>query len=36
MCHNIKVNDTDISKAIYRMCCIELIEDFTRLYKKSI
>ena len=25
-------NDTDISKAIYRMCCIELIEDFTQDY----
>lgn len=25
---------TDISKAIYRMCCIELIEDFTQDYGK--
>jgi superfamily II DNA helicase RecQ len=25
-------NSTDISKAIYRMCCIELIEDFTQDY----
>lgn len=26
---------TDLSKAIYRMCCIELIEDFTQDYSKS-
>lgn len=26
---------TDLSKAIYRMCCIELIEDFTQDYAKS-
>lgn len=30
--YNQGVNDTDISKAIYRMCCIELIEDFTQNY----
>lgn len=29
------VDDTDISKAIYRMCCIELIEDFTQNYKAN-
>ena len=28
-------NSTDISKAIYRMCCIELIEDFTQDYSKK-
>lgn len=28
-------NYIDISKAIYRMCCIELIEDFTQDYKTS-
>jgi len=28
-------NSTDLSKAIYRMCCIELIEDFTQDYKKK-
>ena len=26
---------TDLSKAIYRMCCIELIEDFTQDYAKN-
>jgi superfamily II DNA helicase RecQ len=26
---------TDLSKAIYRMCCIELIEDFTQDYSKG-
>lgn len=26
---------TDLSKAIYRMCCIELIEDFTQDYSNS-
>ena len=26
-------NVTDLSKAIYRMCCIELIEDFTQDYR---
>ena len=29
-----KENSTDISKAIYRMCCIDLIEDFTQDYTK--
>lgn len=29
------VNDADISKAIYRMCCIELIEDFTQNYSAT-
>lgn len=28
-------NYADLSKAIYRMCCIELIEDFTQDYKES-
>jgi len=28
-------NYADLSKAIYRMCCIELIEDFTHNYKES-
>ena len=28
-------NVTDLSKAIYRMCCIELIDDFTQNYKDS-
>lgn len=28
-------NYMDISKAIYRMCCIELIEDFTQDYSKK-
>lgn len=28
-------NSIDISKAIYRMCCIDLIEDFTQDYSKS-
>src|SRR5690606_24478502 len=28
-------NYADFSKAIYRMCCIELIEDFTQDYKGS-
>jgi superfamily II DNA helicase RecQ len=28
-------NSTDISKAIYRMCCIELIEDFTQDYQHN-
>lgn len=31
--YNQGINDADISKAIYRMCCIELIEDFTQNYK---
>ena len=30
-----KENSTDISKAIYRMCCIGLIEDFTQDYVES-
>ncbi len=29
-------NYTDIAKAIYRMCCIELIEDFTQDYSNSL
>lgn len=29
-------NYTDIAKAIYRMCCIELIEDFTQDYVNSL
>jgi superfamily II DNA helicase RecQ len=33
--YNKGINDTDISKAIYRMCCIELIEDFTQDYIKN-
>jgi len=28
-------NSIDISKAIYRMCCIELIDDFTQDYTNS-
>ncbi|WP_133557358.1 DEAD/DEAH box helicase [Algoriphagus boseongensis] len=28
-------NKTDLSKSIYRMCCIELIEDFTQDYAKN-
>lgn len=28
-------NSTDLSKAIYRMCCIELIEDFTQDYRNK-
>lgn len=28
-------NGTDISKAIYRMCCIDLIEDFTQDYSRN-
>lgn len=28
-------NYADISKAIYRMCCIELIDDFTQDYSKK-
>ncbi|MBL7471371.1 DEAD/DEAH box helicase [Robertkochia sediminum] len=28
-------NYADLSKAIYRMCCIELIEDFTQDYVKN-
>lgn len=28
-------NSIDLSKAIYRMCCIELIEDFTQDYAKK-
>ncbi len=30
-----KSNYADLSKAIYRMCCIELIEDFTQDYRNS-
>jgi superfamily II DNA helicase RecQ len=30
-----ETDDTDLSKAIYRMVCIELIEDFTQDYVKS-
>ncbi|WP_020534912.1 DEAD/DEAH box helicase [Lewinella cohaerens] len=30
-----KDNSTDLSKAIYRMCCIELIEDFTIDYRNK-
>lgn len=34
--HDTSVNRaSDISKAIYRMCCIELIEDFTQDYTTS-
>ena len=33
--YNQGVNDADISKAIYRMCCIELIEDFTQNYRAN-
>jgi superfamily II DNA helicase RecQ len=33
--NNIEGNDTDIAKAIYRMSCIGLIEDFTQDYKNS-
>jgi len=30
-----KESNTDIAKAIYRMCCIELIEDFTQDYSNK-
>lgn len=29
-------NYTDLAKAIYRMCCIELIEDFTQDYSNKL
>lgn len=31
----VKNNQGDIAKAIYRMCCIDLIEDFTQDYSNS-
>jgi len=33
--NGIDVDETDIAKAIYRMTCIELIEDFTQDYTKN-
>lgn len=33
--NKIEGTDTDISKAIYRMSCIELIEDFTQDYRNK-
>ena len=31
-----KDNYSDIAKAIYRMCCIELVEDFTQDYRNKL
>lgn len=33
--NQVEGNKDDISKAIYRLCCIELIEDFTQNYREK-